>query len=102
MAKGYWIAHVDVTDMDAYQEYVRANAAAFSKYNARFLTRGGAFEAREGAARSRHVIIEFPDYQAALDCYDSPEYQHAKSFRTSASEGEIIVLEGYDGPQPGD
>ena len=28
MAKGYWIAHVDVADAERYKEYVAANAAA--------------------------------------------------------------------------
>lgn len=102
MAKGYWIAHVDVTDADAYQDYVKANAVAFSKYGGRFIIRGGQHEAVEGAARARHVVIEFPDYQTALDCYSSPEYQHALSFRISASDGDIVIIEGYDGPQPGD
>jgi len=102
MAKGYWIAHVDVSDPDAYQKYVRANAEAFAKFGGRFLVRGGNYEVREGTTRSRNVIIEFPDYQAALDCYDSPEYQRAISFRTAASVGDLIILEGYDGPQPGD
>lgn len=101
MAKGYWIARVDVSDPDAYQEYVKANAAAFKKYGAKFVVRGGAFEAREGTSRARNVVIEFPDYQTALDCYDSPEYQHAISFRTAASEGDLVIIEGYDGPQPG-
>ena len=41
MAKGYWIARVDVSDMEAYQQYVQANAAPFSEFNARFLVRGG-------------------------------------------------------------
>lgn len=102
MARGYWIGRVDVSDADAYQKYVQANAAAFSKYGARFIVRGGAFEAREGSSRSRNVVIEFPDYQAALDCYDSPEYRHAMSFREGASEADIVIIEGYDGPQPGD
>ena len=102
MAKGYWIGHVDVSDVDAYQQYVQANAAAFSRYGARFLVRGGPFETPEGTARSRNVVIEFPDYQAALDCYDSPEYRHAMSFRENASTADIVIIEGYDGPQPGD
>jgi uncharacterized protein (DUF1330 family) len=46
------------------------------------------------------VIIEFPDYDTALACYRSPEYSAAKKLRASASQGDIVVLEGYDGPQP--
>lgn len=102
MAKGYWVARVDVSDPDAYQEYVRANAVAFEKFSARFVVRGGAFETREGTSRSRNVVIEFPDYQAALDCYDSPEYRQAMSFRAAASTADLVIIEGYDGPQPGD
>ena len=61
MAKGYWIARVDVSDSDAYQKYVQANATAFSKYGARFIVRGGTFEVREGTSRSRNVVIELTD-----------------------------------------
>ena len=38
--KGYWIAHVDIRDPERYQDYLKANAVAFKKYNARFLVRG--------------------------------------------------------------
>lgn len=100
MAKGYWVARVDVTDHDAYKEYIKANAEAFRKYGARFLVRGGAFEKMEGTARSRNVVIEFPSYQAALDCYGSPEYATALALRINASDSDLIIIEGYDGPQP--
>ncbi|MBA5778781.1 DUF1330 domain-containing protein [Stappia sp. F7233] len=100
MAKGYWIARVDVHDLEAYKAYVAANAEAFAKYGARFLVRAGAFEAMEGTARGRNVVIEFPSYQAALDCYRSPEYAKAMALRLDASEGDLIIVEGYDGPQP--
>jgi uncharacterized protein (DUF1330 family) len=101
MPKGYWIAHIDVTDLEQYKKYVAANARAFSKFGARFLVRGGAFEAVEGTSRSRNVVIEFPSHQAALDCYRSPEYQEAMALRQPVSTGEVIIIEGYDGPQPG-
>ena len=39
--KGYWIGRVDVIDLGQYQAYVRANAAVFAAYGARFLVRGG-------------------------------------------------------------
>jgi uncharacterized protein (DUF1330 family) len=101
MAKGYWIARVDVTDADAYQHYVAANAEAFGKYQAKFLVRGGRHEVAEGTARARNVVLEFQSYQAALDCYNSPEYAKAKALRVSASVGDVVIIEGYDGAQPG-
>lgn len=100
--KGYWIAAVDVTDPQKYQAYVAANAAAFRKYGARFLTRGGQSETVEGKLRSRIVVLEFKDYATALACYRSPEYAKAKALRTGASIADVCVLEGYDGPQPTD
>ena len=102
MAKGYWIARVDVTDPEGYQKYVAANAVSFAKYGARFVIRGGRFEAVEGAARSRNVVLEFPSYQAALECYRSPEYAEAMALRLDASEADILIIEGYDGVQPGE
>ena len=101
MAKGYWIGRVDVQDTEAYKAYVEANAAAFSKFGARFMVRGGHFEAVEGGSRARNVVIEFPNYQAALDCWHSPEYKAAKAKRDGHAVADIIVIEGYDGPQPG-
>jgi len=101
MAKGYWVAHMDVHDAEKYaSEYVARNAAPIAEFGGRFLVRGGAFEVFEGTARQRTVIIEFPSYQAALDCMRSPAYTEAAEFRKKYGSGDIIVVEGYDGPQP--
>jgi uncharacterized protein (DUF1330 family) len=101
MAKAYWIAHVDVSAPEAYKAYVAANAEAFAKYGARFLVRAGRHEVAEGTSKSRQVVIEFKDYETALACYRSPEYQAAKTLREAASAGDLVIAEGYDGPQPG-
>lgn len=100
MAKGYWIARVDVANADAYKAYATANAVAFKKFGARFLVRGGAFQNPEGDARARNVVIEFPSHQAALDCWNSPEYAKAKALREGHATADIVIIEGYDGPQP--
>ena len=100
MPKGYWIVRMDVRDPEKYKEYAVANAIPFKKYGARFLVRGGKFENLEGSSRARNVVIEFSSYQAALDCWNSPEYKKALAVRLPVSEGDIIIVEGYDGPQP--
>jgi uncharacterized protein (DUF1330 family) len=100
MSKGYWIVRVDVTDPDRYSAYQAVVAPPLKKYGGRFLVRGGAFEVKEGQARKRQVVLEFPTYQAALDCYRSPEYQAAVSKRRGGAEFDLVVVEGYDGPQP--
>ena len=95
MPKGYWIAHVTVTDPDGYKEYVAANAIAFKKYNAKFLVRGGRNEVKSGTARDRHVVLEFDSYATALACYNSPEYQAAAKIRDKYSVADAIVIEGW-------
>ena len=100
MPKGYWIVRVDITDEQRYKAYIAANAEPLKKYGARFLVRAGRYENPEGASRSRNAVIEFPTYQAALDCWKSPEYQEAIKLRQSVSTADLIIIEGYEGPQP--
>jgi uncharacterized protein (DUF1330 family) len=100
MAKGYWIAHVDVKNDEGYKPYAAANPAIFKKFGGRFVVRGGKFEAAEGTNRSRNIIIEFPDYASALACYRSPEYQENIKVRMPHATVDLIIIEGYDGPQP--
>jgi uncharacterized protein (DUF1330 family) len=95
MPKGYWIAHVHVTDPDEYKKYVEGARAAFVAHGANFLARGGQCTELEGEqGRERHVVIEFPSYQAALDCYHSAEYQAARAFRAEAGVATLTIVEG--------
>ncbi|MDP2285565.1 MAG: DUF1330 domain-containing protein [Pseudohongiella sp.] len=96
MPKAYWIVQVDIDDLEKYKDYVAANAAPFKKYDAKFLVRGGRFETVEGSSRSRHVVLEFPDYQSALACWHSPEYQSAIALRQPVSTLDLIIIEGYE------
>jgi uncharacterized protein (DUF1330 family) len=100
MAKGYWIGHVDVHNEEGYKPYAAANSAIFRKFGGRYLVRGGKFAAVEGRSRSRNVVIEFPDYETALACYHSVEYQENIKVRQPHAIADLIVIEGYDGPQP--
>ena len=100
MPKGYWIVRVDIDDPQAYQKYIAANAAPLRQHGARFIVRAGKFEAPEGTSRARNAVIEFPSYQAAVDCWHSPEYQAVLALRTSVSTADLVIIEGYEGPQP--
>ena len=100
MAKGYWIVRVDIVDPEQYKLYIAANAAPFKKFGARFLVRGGKYDTVEGTSRARNAIIEFPTYAAAVQCWHSPEYQAALRIRQPVSTADLVIVEGYDGPQP--
>ena len=101
MPKGYWIAHVDVKDMETYKNYVAGIQAPFARFGARYLVRGAAPVHSEGQNKLRTVVIEFPSVEAARACYESPEYRDAMKHRLAAASADILVIEGYDGPQPG-
>ncbi len=94
MPKGYWIARVDVRDAERYKDYVAAAKPAFERFGAVFLARGGPVSHLEGEVRSRNVVIEFPSVQAALDCYNSPEYQVAAKIRQEVADADMLVVEG--------
>ena len=100
MAKGYWIARVDVHNDDGYKPYAAANPAIFAKFGGRFIVRGGKFTGAEGQSRSRNVVIEFDSYEEAMACYQSPEYQANIKVRQPHSIADLVIIEGYDGPQP--
>jgi uncharacterized protein (DUF1330 family) len=100
MAKGYWIARVDVHDAEGYKDYTSQNGAVFAKYGAKFLVRGGKHDSKEGKARSRNIVLEFKDYDTALACYNSPEYQANIKVRQPHSVADLVIIEGYDGPPP--
>ncbi|MBA2547192.1 MAG: DUF1330 domain-containing protein [Burkholderiaceae bacterium] len=100
MPKGYWIVRVDISDPEKYKEYVAANAKPLAQYGARFVVRGGRFEKLEGSSRTRNVVIEFPSYEAAIECWKSADYQRAIQLRLPVATADLIVIEGYEGPQP--
>ncbi len=94
MPKGYIIAHITVNDPDAYAEYVTRDTPILTGLGGRFIVRGGQAEVREGTAHTRHVIIEFPSYQAACAAYDDPAYQEVADIRRRTADSTIIVVEG--------
>ncbi|WP_206244699.1 DUF1330 domain-containing protein [Novosphingobium terrae] len=97
MPKAYWIARVDVTDPEAYAGYMALGPKAFAQHGGRLLSRGGHTVALEGPMpRQRNVVIEFESMEAALACYDSPEYREARAARAGAAEVEIILMEGLE------
>jgi len=96
--KGYWIAHVNVTNPERYQDYIAANAAPLKKFGARFLVRNGECQVPRGVLRARrHIVIEFESYAIARACYESPEYQAAAKIRDEASTADFVIIEGYEG-----
>lgn len=88
-----WIAHVTVTDADAYGKYAELAGPAIAEHGGSFVARGGRFVQLEGRERPRNVVAKFPSVEAAVACYNSAAYQEALSHAKGASERELMVVE---------
>lgn len=99
MPKGYIIGHITVTDPEGYPEYVARDTPILEAHGARFVIRGGRSQTMEHDGPpppegQRHVVIEFPSYEAALAAYNDPEYQEVAEIRRRCAKSTIIVVEG--------
>jgi uncharacterized protein (DUF1330 family) len=101
MSKGYWIARVDVDNAEAYDRYRALNAKAFAKFGGRFVVRGPAGKVAKGTPRQHNVVVEFASYDQAVTCYESAEYRAALEHLKDVGPVDLVIIEGYSGPQPG-
>lgn len=94
MPKGYIVAHVTVRNPEAYKEYIERDTPILKALGGTFVIRGGQTQVMEGESLERHVVIEFPSYEAALAAYNDPEYQEVAEIRRRNADSVIIVVEG--------
>ncbi|MEL6524024.1 MAG: DUF1330 domain-containing protein [Pseudomonadota bacterium] len=94
MKPGYWIAHVTVTDEEAYGRYAALATKAIEAHGGKFLSRAGRYVQMEGNERARNVLAQFPTLEAAETCYRSDAYQEALSHAKGASERDLVIIEG--------
>jgi uncharacterized protein (DUF1330 family) len=88
-----WIAHVTVTDPQAYARYAELAGPAIAAHGGTFIARGGRFVQLEGKERPRNVVARFASVDDAVACYHSAAYQAALSHARTASERELMVVE---------
>ncbi len=93
MSTALWIAHVEVTDAEAYGEYAKRATDAIAAHGGVFLSRAGRYVQLEGRDRARNVVARFPSLDTAVACYNSPAYQEALSFAKNAAERDLVVVE---------
>mgnify|MGYP001407407693 FL=1 len=96
MSKGYWIARVNVRDSEAFKKYASRAKLAIEKHGGKYVARGGKFSVLEGKHDfERNVVVEFDSVEKAQKCFNSKEYQEAKSYRDGKADFNAIVIEGY-------
>jgi uncharacterized protein (DUF1330 family) len=92
-----WIAHVKVTDAEAYGRYAKLASEIIPAHGGVWLARGGAYVQLEGPDRPRQVVARFPSLAAAEACYRSPEYQAALEYARGAADRELVLVEELGG-----
>jgi uncharacterized protein (DUF1330 family) len=96
MPNGYWIAQIAVTGPDRYGSCAKALPAVVERFGGCFLVAGGCYEAAEGEAKPRNVVIAFHDYETARACWHSEEYAAVARLREGAAVVEVVIVEGVD------
>ena len=92
----YWIANVEVTDAEAYGRYAALAGGIIAAHGGVILARNGRHVQLEGRDRARNVVVRFPSVEAAVACYESPEYTEARSHAEGASVRDMVIVEGLD------
>ncbi len=76
--KAYWVCiYEKIHNLEKLKEYATKAKPAVEKFSGKFLVRGGKNRTTDGIESTRTVVVEFPDYNTAIECYDSKEYQEA-------------------------
>lgn len=91
-----WIAHVTVTDEEAYGRYAALATEAIAAHGGTFLARAGRYVQLEGRERPRNVVARFPTVEDAVACYNSDVYREALSHAKGAAERELVVVEEFE------
>lgn len=95
MSKGYFLAEIEITDAEGYDQYRSTTAAILKKYGGRFIVRGGNPQLLEGDhPASRIVLIEFESPEQAMAWYNSPEYQAALKVRLASAKSRAFCVTG--------
>lgn len=90
---GLWIAHIDVTDEEAYGRYVAGATEAIAAHGGHFVARGGRYQQMEGADHPRNVVVRFDSFDDAVACYESELYQAIVGTAIEASNRSVVVVE---------
>lgn len=93
--RAYVVSRVKLSNLDAMRRYMAEAPATVTAFGGRYLVRGNAVEALEGAwEHDRMVVVEFPDRDAALAWYRSAEYRPLRELRQQSAEAVILLADG--------
>tara|TARA_A100001011_G_C13886037_1_gene664962 strand:+ start:261 stop:548 length:288 start_codon:yes stop_codon:yes gene_type:complete len=93
--KAYWVCiYEKIDNVEKLKQYAVKAKPAVEKFSGKFLSRGGKNRTNEGINSPRIVVVEFPDYNTAVECYDSVEYQEAHDILNGYVVRHHQIVEG--------
>ena len=93
--KAYWVCiYEKIDNADKLKEYAVKAKPTVKKFSGKFLVRGGKNRTNDGIESPRTVVVEFPDYNTAIECYDSAEYQEAHNILKGHVLRHHQIIEG--------
>ncbi len=94
--KGYWVAlYKQINNVDNLKNYGAKVTPIIKSFGGKPLVRGGKYQRIEGEDFSRTVIWEFPNFQKAIECHESKEYQDGWSLAKNTTERNLQIVEGF-------
>jgi|TARA_B100001105_G_C22030641_1_gene289672 uncharacterized protein (DUF1330 family) len=94
--KGYWIAlYKQINNVDNLKNYGAKVTPIIKSFGGKPLVRGGKYQRIEGEDFSRTVIWEFPNFQKAIECHESKEYQDGWNLAKDTTERNLQIVEGF-------
>lgn len=88
----YYINSYDITDYEEFSKYPPLVRPLLKKYNAEVIASDVNGMALEGMPRKMNAIIKFPSKEAAINCYNDPEYGPVKEIRHRSTANCTMVL----------
>jgi uncharacterized protein (DUF1330 family) len=95
----YWLARSKINDPVEYKKYTDLAGDIVKRHGGKVLARGGRFQVMEGPEKfTRFIAVEFPTFEQAVACFNSPEYQAASEYRRRNGVGEVenVIVDGGD------
>ena len=94
--KGYWVAlYKQINNVDNLKNYGAKVTPIIKSFGGKPLVRGGKYQRIEGEDFSRTVIWEFPNFQKAIECHESKEYQDGWNLAKDTTERNLQIIEGF-------
>jgi len=94
--KGYWIAlYKKIENKENLIRYAKKVTPIIKSFGGKPLVRGGKYNCLDGENFSRTVIWEFPNYEKAIECHNSKEYQKGWAIAKNTTNRNLQIIEGF-------